>query len=110
MSSPTATSSSRWQRRCCERSRLRISRRARRLWRSSARKESTSSPSGTRAVVLVEGVSDKVALETLALRRGRDLATESVAVVAAGGAQAMGRFLELYGPHGTNVVMAGLCD
>jgi Overcoming lysogenization defect protein-like, TOPRIM domain len=60
--------------------------------------------------VLVEGVSDKVALETLALRRGRDLASEGVSVVAAGGAQAMGRFLDLYGPHGSDVVVAGLCD
>src|SRR5262249_39509830 len=110
MLSPTATSSSRRQSRCCGRKRPRISRRARRLWRGSARKESTSSPGGTRPVVLVEGVSDKVALETLALRRGRNLATERVSVVAAGGAQAMGRFLGLYGPQGSDVVVAGLCD
>jgi hypothetical protein len=63
-----------------------------------------------RAVVLVEGVSDKVALETLALRRGRDLAAERVSVVPVGGAQALGRFLDLYGPHGSNVALAGLCD
>jgi hypothetical protein len=63
-----------------------------------------------RAVVLVEGVSDKVALETLARRRGRDLATEEVSVVPVGGAQAMGRFLELYGPRGANLGLAGLCD
>ncbi|HET7556198.1 MAG TPA: TOPRIM nucleotidyl transferase/hydrolase domain-containing protein, partial [Gaiellaceae bacterium] len=46
-----------------------------------------------RAVVLVEGTSDKVALETLALRRGRDLAAEGVAVEAIGGAQAIRRAL-----------------
>jgi hypothetical protein len=63
-----------------------------------------------RAVVLVEGESDKVALETLALRRGRDLAAERVAVLAVGGAQAIGRFLRLYGPDGSDVVLAGLCD
>ena len=63
-----------------------------------------------RAVVLVEGVSDKVALETLAIRRGRDLAAEGVSVVAIGGAQAIGRFLGLYGPLGSNVGLAGLCD
>jgi hypothetical protein len=62
------------------------------------------------AVVLVEGVSDQVALETLALRRGRDLAAEGVSVRPIGGAQAVGRFLELYGPHGSNVPLAGLCD
>jgi Overcoming lysogenization defect protein-like, TOPRIM domain len=63
-----------------------------------------------RAVVLVEGVSDKVALVTLALRRGRVLATEGVSVVPVGGAQAIGRFLDLCGPRGSNVGLAGLCD
>ena len=63
-----------------------------------------------RAVVLVEGVSDKLALETLARRRGRDLTVEGVSVVAVGGAHAIGRFLNLYGPHGRNVGLAGLCD
>jgi hypothetical protein len=58
------------------------------------------------AVVLVEGVSDQVAVETLALRRGRDLAAEGVAVVAIGGAQALGRYLETY----SGVRRAGLCD
>ncbi len=63
-----------------------------------------------RAVVLVEGVSDKLAVETLARRRGRDLAAESVSVVPVGGAQALGRFLHLYGPRGRHVALAGLCD
>jgi hypothetical protein len=63
-----------------------------------------------RAVVLVEGVSDKVALETLALRRGRDLAAEGVSVLPVGGAQAIGRFLNLYGPGGFDVGLAGFCD
>jgi hypothetical protein len=63
-----------------------------------------------RAVVLVEGPSDKVALETLAARRGRDLAAEAVSVLATGGAQAMGRFLTLYGPRGSDLPLAGICD
>lgn len=63
-----------------------------------------------RAVVLVEGVSDKVAVETLARRRGRDLAVEGVSVLPVGGAQALGRFLNRYGPRGSNVGLAGLCD
>jgi hypothetical protein len=62
------------------------------------------------AVVLVEGVSDRVALETLAQRRGRDLAAEGVAIVPIGGAQAMRRFLEVYGPQGLDVRLAGLYD
>jgi hypothetical protein len=63
-----------------------------------------------RAVVLVEGVSDQVALETLAERRGRDLGAEQVSIVPIGGAQAIGGFLERYGPQGLDVNLAGLCD
>jgi len=63
-----------------------------------------------RAVVLVEGISDRIALETLAERRGRDLAGEGVVIVPIGGAQAIGRFLNLYGPRGLGVALAGLCD
>ena len=64
----------------------------------------------TRAVVLVEGRSDEIALHTLAARRGRDLAAEGVSLLAVGAAQAMGRFLAAYGPAGANAVVAGLCD
>ena len=63
-----------------------------------------------RAVVLVEGLSDRVAVETLAERRGRSLAAEGVAVVPIGGAQAIGAFLGVYGPGGLGVSLAGLCD
>lgn len=60
--------------------------------------------------MLVEGTSDQVALEALAARRGRDLAAEGVAVVAMGGATNIRRFLELFGPRGSDVRLAGLCD
>jgi OLD-like protein len=63
-----------------------------------------------RAVVLVEGISDQVALETLAVRRGRDLAANRVSIVPIGGAQAIGGFLERFGPQGLGVKLAGLCD
>lgn len=63
-----------------------------------------------RAVVLVEGISDQLALEALAARRGRDLGAEGVSVVAIGGAQAIGRFLDRYGPKGLDIRLAGLCD
>jgi hypothetical protein len=63
-----------------------------------------------RLVVLVEGVSDKAALEALARRRGRRLEAEGISVVPIGGAQAIGHFLELFGPHGLDVGLAGLCD
>jgi hypothetical protein len=62
------------------------------------------------AVVLVEGPSDRVALEALAGRLGRDLGAEGVAVVSIGGAQAIGRVLVELGPQGRDVRLAGLCD
>lgn len=63
-----------------------------------------------RAVVLVEGMSDQRALETLAARRRRDLAAEGIAVVPMGGATTIGHFLARYGPRASDVKLAGLCD
>jgi hypothetical protein len=63
-----------------------------------------------RAIVLVEGISDKVALETLAARRGRDLARERVRIVPIGGAQAIGRFLTRFASQEADATLAGLCD
>ena len=60
-----------------------------------------------RAVVLVEGISDQIAVETLALRHGRDLAADGVAVLPVGGAHGMPRYLRRFGP---GVRLAGLCD
>jgi hypothetical protein len=72
---------------------------------------SAHAPAGdVRAVVLVEGLSDRIAVEALAGRRGRDLAAEGVSVVPIGGAQAIRAFLELYGPGGLDLALAGLCD
>ena len=61
-------------------------------------------------VVLVEGASDAAALMALAARHDRDLAAERVAVVPNGGAQSIGRFLARFGPAGSNLRLAGLCD
>jgi hypothetical protein len=63
-----------------------------------------------RTVVLVEGISDQRALEALAERRGRKLQAEGISIVAIGGAQAIGTFLDLFGPQGLDVRLAGLCD
>jgi hypothetical protein len=63
-----------------------------------------------RAVVLVEGVSDRVAVETLAVRRERDLGAEGVAVVAIRGAGNIRSALGRFGPQGLGVKVAGLCD
>ena len=67
-------------------------------------------PEHARTVVLVEGVSDQRALEALAERRGRKLEAEGISIVPMGGAQAVGTFLELFGPKGLDVRLAGLCD
>lgn len=58
-------------------------------------------------VVLVEGESDRAALETLAVRLGRDLPGERVAVIAMGGATNVAHHLARYGP---GVRLIGLCD
>ena len=50
------------------------------------------------AVVLVEGISDQIALETAAVGRGRDLEAERVVIVPIGGAHAARRFLSRLGP------------
>ncbi|AWB91054.1 TOPRIM nucleotidyl transferase/hydrolase domain-containing protein [Aeromicrobium chenweiae] len=63
-----------------------------------------------RVVVLVEGESDRAAVEALAHRRGRDLATEAVCVVPIGGATSIRRFLAVVGPGGLDVGLAGLVD
>jgi hypothetical protein len=72
--------------------------------------EATRASGDLRTVVLVEGLSDRIAVESLAERRGRDLAAEGVSVVPIGGAQAIRTFLDLYGPAGLDVGLAGLCD
>lgn len=69
-----------------------------------------SAASIPRAVILVEGVSDRRALEALAARRGRTLTADGVAVVAMGGAKNIGRYLERFGPRGSDVAVAGLYD
>jgi hypothetical protein len=64
----------------------------------------------SRSVVLVEGLSDKAAIETLASRGDRDLHREGVSVIAIAGATNIGQFLEILGPHGYDRALAGLCD
>ena len=59
-----------------------------------------------RGVVLVEGTSDRRAVEALARRRGRDLEAEGVDVVPMGGFGNLPRFLERY----RDLRLAGLYD
>ena len=65
---------------------------------------------GLRGVVLVEGVSDRVAVEVLAERRGRSLAADGISVVPIGGTKSIAEFVRLFGPDGVDVSLAGLCD
>lgn len=60
-----------------------------------------------RALVLVEGISDQIALETAAAGRGRDLDAEGVVIVPIGGAHAIRRFLTRFAPV---TPLAGLYD
>jgi hypothetical protein len=65
---------------------------------------------GARAVILVEGTSDQAALEAVAGRRGHDLTASGIAIAAMGGATSIGHYLDLLGPGGRGVQLAGLCD
>jgi hypothetical protein len=65
---------------------------------------------GAEVVVLVEGISDQIAIETLADRCGRDLAAERVVVLPIGGAHAIARYLARFGPAGADLRLAGLYD
>jgi hypothetical protein len=61
-------------------------------------------------VVLVEGVSDQIAVKTLAARIGRDLDGERVAVVPIGGATNVRRLLEQMETSMAGCRLVGLCD
>src|SRR5215472_2695538 len=61
-------------------------------------------------VVLVEGISDQIAVETLAVRQGRDIGAERVVVLPTGGAHGIARYLTQFGPAGAGLRLAGLSD
>jgi hypothetical protein len=65
---------------------------------------------GPRGALLVEGRSDQAAVRALAARRGRNLDAEAVAVVAMGGITNLGHYVELLGPRGAGIHVAGLYD
>ncbi|WP_327256977.1 TOPRIM nucleotidyl transferase/hydrolase domain-containing protein [Streptomyces sp. NBC_01244] len=63
-----------------------------------------------RTVVLLEGASDAEAVDALATRRGRNLASEGVCVLPMGGAMSVARFARFLGPRGLGLRLTGLCD
>ncbi|MEQ1698669.1 MAG: TOPRIM nucleotidyl transferase/hydrolase domain-containing protein [Ilumatobacteraceae bacterium] len=66
-------------------------------------------PLGTAVAVLVEGVSDQLAIEALAARHGIDFAAAHVAVVSMNGVTNTGRCLRARGDD-EQLVILGLCD
>jgi hypothetical protein len=70
----------------------------------------TEIDASARTVVLVEGVSDLRALETLAARHGHDLASAGVAIVAMGGSKNVRYAVDRFGPDGLDLRLAGLVD
>lgn len=65
---------------------------------------------GVHTAVLLEGLSDSAALDTLAAAHGRDLAAEGVCVLPMGGAMNVGRYAANLGREGLGLRLAGLCD
>lgn len=63
-----------------------------------------------RTVVLVEGESDRTALQALAERTGLDLVAEGAEIVAMGGITNTRTFATTYGPHGLGLRLVGLYD
>jgi hypothetical protein len=63
-----------------------------------------------RSVILVEGDSDRGAIEAVARKLGRDLAADGVEVRSMDGATNIGRFLERVGPAGADLELSGLYD
>ncbi len=63
-----------------------------------------------RTIVLVEGVTDELALTLAARRLGRDLSAEGVTIVPTNGAHAIGRFLRQLAAQEPTAGLAGLYD
>jgi len=63
-----------------------------------------------RTIVLVEGVTDELALTLAARRSGRDLNAEGVSVVPINGAHAIGRFLRRLAAEEPEARLGGLYD
>jgi len=63
-----------------------------------------------KAVVIVEGLSDQIAIEALARRRGIDLPAAGIRVARLEGAHRIGGFLGELGPPRDDLRLAGLCD
>jgi hypothetical protein len=70
----------------------------------------TAASSFARKAILVEGVSDALAVRAMADRAGRNLDAERVAVLPLGGGGGLEASLKLLGPAGLGLGLLGLCD
>ena len=66
--------------------------------------------SAVRTIVLVEGVTDELALTLAARRSGRDLEAEGVSVIPINGVHAIGRFLKQLAAEEPQANLVGLYD
>lgn len=62
------------------------------------------------SMVLVEGASDQIAIESLAVKLGRELDSEHTVVLPVGGAHGVATYLLQFGPRGEDLRLTGLCD
>ncbi|MEU0077635.1 AAA family ATPase [Micromonospora tulbaghiae] len=72
--------------------------------------DSTLEPLTARALVAVEGISDRVLLHALARASALDLDQAGISVVVVNGATNFGPPLRLFGPAGFNIAMLTLVD
>jgi len=63
-----------------------------------------------RAIVLVEGMSDKAALDVLAQRLRIPTGGTGIHIVPMGGVTNVGRYIDAFGPGGLGISLTGLCD
>jgi len=72
--------------------------------------EAVATELAVRRVILVEGVSDRAALESLATILRRNLDDEKIAIIPMGGAMSIRRYVRVLGPGGLHLTLSGLCD
>jgi predicted ATP-dependent endonuclease of OLD family len=63
-----------------------------------------------KALIVVEGFSDLLALRTLTKLRGKDLDASGVSLLSLDGSGTFKHYLQLFGPEGLGVELRGLCD
>jgi hypothetical protein len=63
-----------------------------------------------RKVVLVEGISDVLAIRAMATRAGRNLDAEGVTLLSLEGGGGFEAYVKLLGPFGLGLELLGLCD